>query len=214
VDADGATSDPLQLPTAPGGDFDPAISPDGQRVAFTSVRGNRKHIWVMDLDGSDLLRLSREIAWDSEPAWSPTGDQLAFSTTRGGVVEVWIMSDVGGDDTRFSRAAGLFEDSHPDWSQDGKTIIFERNVGGVPRIFMSLFEDRGTIAQPVCPEGQRSVQPMAEPDLSPDGFWIVFETWPDGSNHNIAIMNISCLGFTELTTSSAYDFDPAWRPVQ
>jgi serine/threonine protein kinase len=213
VDANGATSDSLQLPTAPGGDFDPAISPDGERVAFTSLRGNRKQVWVMNLDGTNLLRLSAEIAWDSEPAWSPTGNQLAFSTTRGGVIEVWIMSDVGGDDTRFSRASGQYEDTHADWSLDGKTIVFERGVGSVPRIYMSLFEDRGTIASQVCPEGQRSVQPMAEPSMSPDGFWVVFETWPDGSNHNIAIMNISCLGFTELTTSSAYDFDPAWRPI-
>lgn len=213
VDADGATSDALQMPTAPGGDFDPAISPNGERVVFTSLRGNRKQVWVMNLDGTNLHRLSAEISWDSEPAWSPTGDQIAFSTTRGGVVEIWIMSDVGGDDTRFSRAAGLYEDSHADWSLDGKTIIFERNIGNVPRIYMAAFEDRGTIARPVCPEGQRSVQPMAEPNLSPDGFWVVFETWPDGVNHNIAIMNISCLGFTELTTSSAYDFDPAWRPI-
>jgi serine/threonine protein kinase len=213
VGADSATSDPLQLPTAPGGDYDPAISPDGERIAFTSMRGNRKQVWVMNLDGTDLTRLSAEIAWDSEPAWSPTGDQIAFSTTRGGVVEIWIMSVVGGDDTRFSRAAGLYEDSHADWSSDGRAIVFERSVGNVPRIYMSLFEDRGTTALQICPEGQRSVQPMAEPSLSPDGYWIAFETWPDGTNHNIAIMNISCLGFTELTTSSAYDFDPAWRPI-
>jgi Tol biopolymer transport system component len=53
---------------------------------------------------------------------------------------------------------------------------------------------------------------MAEPRWSPDGGWLVFETWPDGKNHNLAILSVSCTNFAELTTDPALDFDPAWRP--
>jgi Tol biopolymer transport system component len=54
---------------------------------------------------------------------------------------------------------------------------------------------------------------MGEPAWSPDGQWIAFETWPDGANHNIAILRASCTDYQDLTTDPALDFDATWRPV-
>jgi Tol biopolymer transport system component len=53
---------------------------------------------------------------------------------------------------------------------------------------------------------------MADPDWSPDGRWLVFETWPDGKDHNIAIMTSTCTNYAVLTQDPGLDFDPAWRP--
>jgi hypothetical protein len=53
---------------------------------------------------------------------------------------------------------------------------------------------------------------MAEGRLSRDGAWIAMETWPTGSNHEIALMSVGCTNFRNLTDDPAQDFDPAWRP--
>jgi Tol biopolymer transport system component len=55
--------------------------------------------------------------------------------------------------------------------------------------------------------------PIREAKYSPDGLWLVFESWPEGSNHDIYIMSASGAGRTRLTDDPGDDFDPVWRPV-
>lgn len=198
------------LPTAPGGDFDPAWGPDGVRIAFTSLRDGYPQIYVMNADGSGVQSLSDNHAYDAQPAWSPMGNQLLFTRVTA-TVAIWIMTDQGQAQETLSRS-GDRESTHPDWSSDGQVIIFDRRMGGIPRLLATLFSDRGLNEAQVCPQGQRSVQPMAEPDWSIDGKWIVFETWPTGLTHDIGIISSSCTNFTLLTEDVARDFDAAWRP--
>jgi len=42
--------------------------------------------------------------------------------------------------------------------------------------------------------------------------WLVFESWPSGSNHDIYVMAASGAGRVQLTTWERFDFDAVWRP--
>ena len=121
------------------------------------------------------------------------------------------MPETGGSGQKFSRS-GEREDSHPDWSHDGQLILFEQELDGISRLIVTMYADRGIPENRVCPTGNLATIPMAEGRLSPDGRWIVFETWPSGSNHEIAVMSSACTNYQELTSDPALDFDPAWRP--
>lgn len=211
VDLAGNASNPVQLPSVPGGDYDPVWDPSGDRIAFTSLRETRPQIFVMNIDGSEVTNLSGDLAYDRQPAWSPNGSELLFTTSRGGVTEIWIMPDAGSDEQRFSRSGGA-EDTNADWSSNGM-IIFERSQGGFSRLFATSFADRDATAQAICAQ-ERSAQPMAEPAWSSDGNWIAFEAWLDGTNHNIAIITSSCTNYTEITSDPAWDFDAVWRPIR
>jgi len=212
VDFAGNASDPSQLRTAPGGDFDPAWDPNGNRIAFTSLRDNRPQIYVMDIDGQDLANLNNDLAHNRQPAWAPSGSQLVFTSTRGGETEIWRMPASGGDVSRFSFSSNGERDVHAAWSNDGQYILYERRSGGIPHLIAAPFNEGGYRTNRVCPEGQRSAQPMSEPGWSPDGQWVAFETWPDGVNHNIAIMRSSCNNYFEVSSDPGLDFDAAWRP--
>jgi serine/threonine protein kinase len=214
VDFAGNASDPSQLRTAPGGDFDPAWDPNGGRIAFTSVRDNRPQIYVMDINGENLANLNSDLAHNRQPAWAPSGSQIVFTSTRGGQTEIWRMPAGGGDVSRFSFSSGDERDVHAAWSSDGQLILYERRSSGIPRLIAAPFSEGGYRTNRVCPEGQRAAQPMSEPSWSPDGQWVVFESWPDGVNHNVAIMRSSCTNYFEVSSDPALDFDAAWRPWQ
>jgi TolB protein len=74
------------LPTMNVGPTDPAVSPDGGRVAF-SARG---WIWVLDLSTGRATRVTSGTHMDFRPAWSPDGSQLAF--VRDDTRDTWIVT--------------------------------------------------------------------------------------------------------------------------
>ena len=204
--------DPIQLPTIPGGgDFDPAWDPSGEKIAFTSIRDGYPQLYVINIDGSDLVNLTAKFIPHSQPVWDPRGTNLILTGERDFRPEILIMDSGGKDELGFSIPGGQGH-SHADWSRDGKLVLYERNLSGIPHLVAKRFEDREKPAQPVCPTGPRAIQPMAEGKWSPDSQWIIFETWPDGIFHNLGLMTPSCTNYVELTDTSSYDFDPAWRP--
>jgi Tol biopolymer transport system component/serine/threonine protein kinase len=209
INADGSELRPLA--TAPGGSFDPAWSPDGDLIAYTSLQDGWPQIYVMNSNGGEKVNLSGNTAHERNPSWSPSGTQLIFSSTRSGVSEIWVMTADGSDSQRFSRSAGR-DDNKPSWSPDGELVIFDQEIGGLPRLVATQFIEGGAPEVRICAEGPLSVQPMAEPHFSPDGRWVIFETWPTGVDHNIGLMTVSCTNYVELTDHEALDFDAAWSP--
>ena len=67
------------------------ISPDGTKIAFTSNRDGNPEIYIMNVDGSGLRRLTNHPAIDTTPTWSPTGTQIAFTSDRGGTPSIYIV---------------------------------------------------------------------------------------------------------------------------
>jgi serine/threonine protein kinase len=214
LDEGDNASDPEPLELGPGGNYDPDVASDGERLAFTSQRDGRAQLYVYDFVSGQLTNLYETTAWFQQPAWSPEGTQLAFTSFHTELSEIYIMPDYGGSDgARFSSSEEESSDSNPDWSSDGEWILYERERSNAPaHLIVAQYSDRGHTIHRVCIEGAHAGFPMAEPRWSPDGKWIVFETWPDGVNHDIALITASCTSYTLLTTDPGWDFDPAWRP--
>ena len=53
--------------------------------------------------------------------------------------------------------------------------------------------------------------PVENVTFSPDGLWLAFESWPDGRNHDIFVMDTDGKNLIRLTTDPDFDFDPTWR---
>ena len=56
----------------------PAWSPDGKRIAFDSQRSGNGDIYVMDVDGSNIVRLTSDSDVEEWPAWSPDGRSIVY----------------------------------------------------------------------------------------------------------------------------------------
>jgi tetratricopeptide (TPR) repeat protein len=89
------------MPAAPGpqvakkltehpGDTAPSVF--GNRIVFMSNRHGNSEIYIMNLDGSGLKRLTNNAANDGLPVWSPDGKTIAFVSDQGGAWAIWAMS--------------------------------------------------------------------------------------------------------------------------
>jgi TolB protein len=69
----------------------PMFSPDGTRIAFMSNRDGNNEIYVINVDGSGLRRITNHPGIDATPTWSPSGTQIAFTSDRGGTPSIYIV---------------------------------------------------------------------------------------------------------------------------
>lgn len=107
-------------------DKEPALSPDGSRLAYTSILPGTDipQVWLANPDGT----LPTQIREGSNPAWSRDNAKIAYVVADGltGNDCVWVMAADGGNPTRLTTPDTISR--HPSWTPDGK-IVFSSNRG-------------------------------------------------------------------------------------
>jgi plastocyanin len=185
-------------------DENPALSPDGSKIAFTSHRDGNDEIYVMDVSGANQTRLTTDAGSDGRPAWSPDGAQIVFVSNRNGEQEIFVMDAVGTNQSSLnSLAAG---DNNPAWSPDGTKIAFDRvGIDHNCEIYVV------TLATNTAVNLTNSSACDAEPAWSPDGTKIAFRSLRE-ANSELYVMSSSGASQTRLTTNTVEDGSPSWSP--
>jgi WD40 repeat protein len=155
-----------RLTDNPATDEQPAWSPDGARIAFTSDRDGRQAIFVMNADGTGVRRLTDAAFANYHPTWSPDGTRIAFTSERDADAEIYVMNADGTDQRRLTTQAGL--DTDPAWSPDGTRIAFTSNRDGDEEIYVMNANGSGVTRVTVNPTWDR------HPAWSPDGTRLAF----------------------------------------
>ena len=109
----------VQITTWTGLDLYPALSPDGNSIAYSSEHNGSFEIYVKPLTpGAREIQLTADGKQNFEPTWSPDGKLVAYySKDRGGI---WVVPATGGTARQLTEFG-----SHPAWSPDGSLIAFE-----------------------------------------------------------------------------------------
>jgi Tol biopolymer transport system component/tRNA A-37 threonylcarbamoyl transferase component Bud32 len=122
MDPDGANV--VRLTRDAWNNASPALSPDGQKIVFTSDRDRSSHLYVMSADGGETARLTFGLR-EENAAWSPDGREIAYQGVPDLRTVVYVMnSDGTGSHTITARPF----DSQPSWSPDGRHIVFSRTA--------------------------------------------------------------------------------------
>ena len=172
-----------KLTFGPGLEDEPAWSPDGKFLAYTTDERGNSDVVVQPLAGGEALRIAGSDADESQPAWSPDGSKIAFVSAqdRGGRIhqvlaagaltaflrgrggDVFVVPALGG------AASKLVDNGYfPAWSPDGTQIAFSSERAGKWDLWVVSSE--GGSPKRLTDDSEIDYQAA----WSPDGKWIAY----------------------------------------
>ena len=203
----------------------PSPSPDGKKILFESDRTGTSELYVMDLDGTNLKRLTNNAEHDNSPKWSPDGRQIVFARDLADNSEIFIINSDGSNEKRLTDTPG--DDSHPNFSPDGKRIIFNSARTSPDLKIEWRFQYHEIFTMNIDGSDVRQISSFkivsTYPSISPDGTKICFRrvTNDPGFNYDLTtgkrnsevfVMGIDGSNPVNVSSNPAYDGWPTWTP--
>ena len=146
---DGKKITPLTNGPGQAMNVEPAVSPDGSKIAFSSDRSGKPMIFVMNSDGSGVKQLTFAGFYNSTPTWSPDGKKIAFAGVdrakdsgdgRTGAFDIFIINADGTGLKRLTSAkkpSGRWANNEaPTFAPDGQRVMFVSDRAGNSQLYM------------------------------------------------------------------------------
>lgn len=132
-----------RLTRGPNGamNVEPAVSPDGSKIAFSSDRSGKPMIYVMNSDGGAVKRITYDGVYNATPSWSADGQKIAFAGQSDGNFDIFVVNADGSNIIRLTKAmksnGKRAHNEDPSFSPDGRFVVYTSNRTGNSQIYIS-----------------------------------------------------------------------------
>ena len=186
------------------GDWTPAISPDGTRLAFVrGPEGSVHDIYMMKLPDGAPQRLTYDGRLIVGLTWSADSSTIVFSSNRSGSISLWRVSAQGG--TPEHEPAGGDNAYWPSIAKQGNRLVYSHGSA----TWSILAADLNGKGPEIEAEILTSSEQDASPHVSPAGDKIAFQSWRSGSQE-IWTAGIDGSNPIQLTAAGAMAGSPSW----
>lgn len=166
-------------------DIEPAISPDGKKLAFSSNRSGNYDIFVMNLENGSIEQVTDSEQYESSPSWSPDGLWLAYEAympDEEGVNLEILIRPVDGSQNPYRLTEDPAADFSPAWSPRGRQIAYVSSSTGNLEIWLADLDkpsDRSINLSRLMESDE------THPVWSPDGSELI---WVSQAPHGVDIL--------------------------
>lgn len=200
----------------------PAVSPDGKWIVFTS----QGDLYKVGIQGGSAILLTRNEAYDFAPVWSHDNKMIAFASMRYGNYDIFTIPADGGPAQRITFHSA--DDIPLDFTPDNKSILFKSNrlddasnqqfpTGGLSELYLINLDNKKL--------SQIITTPAEEARYSKDGNTIFFHDLkgyedPLRKHHTSSVArdvwkyDLKSKQFTQLTNFAGEDRNPVLSPDQ
>ena len=188
-------------------EMQPALSPDGDAVAYVRVDGGQSDVYLLSLISGATIRLTNTPGANEEtPIFSPDGVWIVFASDRTGDWDIYRVRRDGTGLEAIIAQPGTAE-QHPAFMPDGQRLAFSWSATGGGDIYT------GEIGSASASWAQLTNHPAADrfPTVTADGGRIAFRSERDG-NSEVYLMDADGAHIQRLTTDPGFDGYPAITP--
>ncbi len=172
------------------------------KIAFINNSTRFKELYVIDYDGYNLRRLTKDNKLNILPKWSPDGEQIIYTSYLYNNPDLFSFNSVKNRRSIISKYQGL--NAAGNFSPDGQKILLTLSRGRYPNLY--LININGEILRRMTDGSYIDTSPS----FAPNGQEIVFISDRPGYPQ-LYIMSIDGGNLRRLTTEGFCD-SPAWSP--
>ncbi|HKZ55292.1 MAG TPA: hypothetical protein VJ123_07420 [Anaerolineales bacterium] len=192
----------VQLTFGAWDDRDPAVSPDGSRIAFRSRRDGNWDLYLLDIGSGGVRRLTETPGFEGSPAWSPDGVWLAYEAHDGDDLNIMLLS-LNPDRTPIQLTNYPANDHSPSWDPNGRIIAFISDRDGADDVFLADLDRADGRFRNLT----NSPDVESSPTFDPSGLHLAYSVSADGLDY-VMVQDLANLGLKPVRLGQGRA--PAW----